>query len=154
MGAVTPVSREDLVEQLVELVDERLLRPLDALLETASIDSLRRLVGLTAKTWAGRLTDPDDEVAAATAAHLIGTLYGAGPFEPPRDWWRTPLGRVVLRSIGHPGAERVSYATAGAMLDITRQGVHDLAARGKLDRHPDGGVTTVSVRRRVLAHSG
>jgi hypothetical protein len=37
---------------------------------------------------------------------------------------------------------------AGAMLGVTRQGVHDLVSRGKLDRHPDGGVTTDSVRAR------
>jgi hypothetical protein len=155
MAAMTAVSREELAEHLADLVDERLLRPLEALLESAAIDSLRRLVVLNAKTWASRLTDPDDGVAAATATHLIATLYGgAGPFEPPRDWWRSPLGQVVLRRLGHPDVERVSYATAGTMLDITRQGVHDLTARGKLVRHADGGVTTASVRRRALAQSG
>jgi hypothetical protein len=35
------------------------------------------------------------------------------------------------------------------MLGMTRQGVHDLVSRGKLDRHPDGGVTTDSVRARL-----
>lgn len=151
--SVTSVSSEELVEQLVGLVDERLLRPLEALLESdAAIGSLRRWVGLSAKTWAARLADPDDDAAAATAAHLVDTLYGAGPFAPPGEWWRTPLGRVVLSRLGHPDAERVSYATAGAMLGITRQGVHDLAARGKLDRHRDGGVTVASVRRRAFAH--
>lgn len=154
MPAMNTVDREDLVVQLLELVDERLLRPLGALLESTAIDSLRRLVGLNAKTWAARLLDPDEDVAAAAAVHLLTSLYGAGPFDPPRDWWRTPLGLVVLRRLGHPTAARVSYATAGAMLGISRQGVHDLAARGKLERHPDGGVTTASVRRRALAHSG
>lgn len=149
------VSRDELVEQLVELVDERLLRPLEALLESdAAIGSLRRWVGLSAKTWAGRLTDADDDLAATTAAHLLATLYGAGRFDPPGDWWRTPLGQVVLQRLGHPDAERVSYATAGAMLGITRQGAHDLTVRGKLDRHPDGGVTAMSVRRRAVGHAG
>jgi len=37
---------------------------------------------------------------------------------------------------------------AGAMLGVTRQGVHDLVTRGKLARHPDGGVTVDSVRAR------
>lgn len=147
---MTAVNSEELVEQLVQLVDERFLRPLEALLESdTAIGSLRRWIGLSAKTWAARLTGPDDEVAAATAARLLGTLYGAGRFAPSAGWWRSPLGHVVLRRVGHPDAERVSYATAGAMLGITRQGAHDLAARGKLDRHPDGGVTVASVRRRA-----
>jgi hypothetical protein len=35
------------------------------------------------------------------------------------------------------------------MLGITRQGVHDLVTRGKLARHPDGGVKPESVRARL-----
>jgi hypothetical protein len=35
------------------------------------------------------------------------------------------------------------------MLGMTRQGVHDLVTRGKLARHPDGGVTVDSVRARL-----
>ena len=46
-------------------------------------------------------------------------------------------------------AESVSYATAGAMLGITRQGVHDLVRRGRLPRHPDGGVPSAAVRDRL-----
>jgi hypothetical protein len=35
------------------------------------------------------------------------------------------------------------------MLGVTRQAVHDLIQRGKLDRHPDGGVRVSSVRSRL-----
>ncbi|MGW1678342.1 hypothetical protein [Saccharopolyspora sp. NPDC002376] len=48
----------------------------------------------------------------------------------------------------------VSFSTAGAILGITRQGVHDLVSRGKLDRHPDGGVRTTSIRARLDLISG
>jgi len=47
----------------------------------------------------------------------------------------------------------VSYAVAGAMLGVTRQGVHDLVTRGKLARHPSGGVLTASVRDRLVQRS-
>ncbi|MFC7110608.1 hypothetical protein ACFQQB_65625 [Nonomuraea rubra] len=60
-----------------------------------------------------------------------------------------PLGRAVARGAGHPSATAVSYSTAGAMLGITRQGVHDLVKRGKLDKHPEGGVTTSSIHTRL-----
>ncbi|MDA3645146.1 hypothetical protein LZ318_27165 [Saccharopolyspora indica] len=68
--------------------------------------------------------------------------------------WRTPFGRVVARRLGHPCTDHVSFATAGAILGITRQGVHDLVNRGKLDRHPDGGVHTASIRARIDHISG
>lgn len=55
----------------------------------------------------------------------------------------------MLRRAGHPSAQAVSYSVAGAMLGVTRQGVHDLVTRGKLARHPDGGVTVDSVRARL-----
>jgi hypothetical protein len=60
-----------------------------------------------------------------------------------------PLGQVVLCRAGHPSAQAVSYSVAGAMFGMTRQGVHDLVTRGKLARHPDGGVTVDSVRARL-----
>ena len=80
----------------------------------------------------------------------MSTLYpGDRVFDPPLDWWRTPLGRVVATRVGHPAAESVTLATAGAMLGITRQGVHDLVRRGKLPRHPDGGVPSAAIRDRL-----
>ncbi|MBF9131844.1 hypothetical protein I0C86_23175 [Plantactinospora sp. S1510] len=93
----------------------------------------------------------DDREALGTAMRIASTLYpGDGPFEPPVDWWRSPLAQIIVRRVGHPAAESVSYAVAGAMLGITRQGVHDLVTRGKLTRHPDGGVLPSSVRDRLL----
>ena len=83
-------------------------------------------------------------------ARVIASLYpGDAPFAPPAEWWRTPLGQVALRRIGHPSVQTVPYSVAGAMLGITRQGVHDLVTRHKLERHPDGGVTVESIRARA-----
>ncbi|HMH94663.1 MAG TPA: hypothetical protein VK586_26710 [Streptosporangiaceae bacterium] len=47
----------------------------------------------------------------------------------------------------------MSYAVAGAMLGVTRQGVHDLVTRGKLARHPGGRVLTAGVRDRIVQRS-
>lgn len=55
----------------------------------------------------------------------------------------------MARRVGHPGAHVLSYAVAGAMLGITRQGVYDLAARGRLVRAAEGGMTVESVRTRL-----
>jgi hypothetical protein len=112
--------------------------------------ALRRLVRIRAGQWADAMRDGDDVTAVMTGARLIATLYpGDRAFDPPIDWWRTPLGQTIARRVGHPSADSVSYATAGAMLGISRQGVHDLVRRGRLPRHPDGGVPSSAIRDRL-----
>ncbi|WP_052848158.1 hypothetical protein [Streptomyces avicenniae] len=148
----TSREHDELAAELVALVRGRLLDPLEILLEEdpEELDVLRARVGTRARVWAARLLGDDSRAAAFTAMRLIGALYpGDGPFDPPAHWWGTALGRVVARRVGYPGVESVSLAVAGAMLGVTRQGVHDLVRRGKLDRHASGGVTTASVRARL-----
>jgi hypothetical protein len=148
-------ARTELVEQIVRLLDIRLLDPLEILLDgDDAVDAMRRLVRIRAGRWADEMLTGDDVAAVGVAARLISALYPADrAFDPPPEWWRTPVGRVVARRVGHPAAESVSYATAGAMLGISRQGVHDLVRRGRLPRHPDGGVPSSAIRDR-LRHSG
>lgn len=140
---------DDLARQLLDLMGGRLLDPLEILLDDPLTD-LREQCKLAAGSLAGRLLSPDDKVATHAVARVVGALYsGDDEFDPPADWWRTPLGRIVLIRVGHPYTETVSYAVAGAMLGVTRQGVHDLVTRNKLTRHPDGGVTVTSIRERI-----
>ncbi|MFF5109661.1 hypothetical protein [Streptosporangium sp. NPDC000509] len=84
----------------------------------------------------------------------MSALYPSDtPFDPPAGWWTTPFGQAVARRVGHPAAVAVPSSAAAAMLGITRQGVHDLASRGKLERHPDGGITTASIRARLAGRA-
>lgn len=144
-------SHAQLVDQLVRMVDIRLLDPLEILLEGDAVaDGVRTMVRIRAGTWARRMLHGDDQTAIGMIMRVVSALYpGDGPFDPPVDWWRTPMGQIVVRRVGHPTAESVSYPVAGAMLGITRQGVHDLVTRGKLVRHPDGGVVPDSIRDRL-----
>ncbi len=148
-------SRAELADQLIRLIDVRLVDPLDVLLDGhEAVRSARAAIGGRAGIWAHRLLHGTDAEAAGLIARLVASLYpGDRRFDPPAAWWGTPLGRVVVWRLGHPAADAVSYATAGAMLGITRQGVHDLVQRGKLLRHPDGGVAPASVRARFIATS-
>nr|WP_185034664.1 hypothetical protein [Actinomadura coerulea] len=132
------------------MLETRILDPLEILLASDEpLGPIRDRLRVEAEVWAAQLLGPDRERATLTAARLIGVLFpGDGPFDPPASWWRTALGRAVARTAAHPAAA-VSFSTAGAMLGITRQGVHDLVRRGKLDRDPDGGVTTSSIRERL-----
>lgn len=132
-------------------MDVRLLDPLEILLDgDEAVGSARTVVSRRAEAWASVMLGPDEQAAVRMIARVISSLYPQdGPFEPPAEWWRTPLGQVVLRRAGHPSAQAVSYSVAGAMLGITRQGVHDLVTRHKLERHPEGGVTVESVRARA-----
>ncbi|GIJ78398.1 hypothetical protein SAMN05443287_10110 [Micromonospora phaseoli] len=145
-------GNEELVGQLIRLIDIRLLDPLEILVDGHhAIDSLRTVVHEQAHSWATTMVSGGDQAAYGVIVRAISTLYPSdGPFNPPLDWWRTPLGQIVARRVGHPTAESVSYAVAGAMLGITRQGVHDLASRGKLARHAEGGVLSAAVRDRLL----
>lgn len=97
----------------------------------------------------------DDERAIGLIMRIVAALYPSDTtFDPPVDWWRTPMGQVVAMRVGHPTATRVPYPVAGAMLGISKQGVHDLVTRGKLDRHQDGGVVPSSIRDRIRQTAG
>jgi hypothetical protein len=141
-------AHEELARDLNRLVEARVLGPVDVLF---GLDKdLRRRAFEAVLVWTEELLGPDDDAARTTAIRLVSTLFPADePFTPPAEWWTTPFGRAVLLRAGHPNAEAVSFTVAAAMLGISRQGVHDLARRGKVQPHPDGGVTVDSVRARL-----
>ncbi|UCM87179.1 hypothetical protein [Streptomyces marincola] len=147
----TTEDHAELVADLVRVLETRILDPLEILLASdALLEPVRARLRVEAEVWAAQLLGADRKRATATAARLIGALFpGDAPFDPPASWWRTALGRAVARATGHPSAAAVSYSTAGAILGITRQGVHDLVKRGKLARDSGGGVTTSSIRDRL-----
>jgi hypothetical protein len=144
-------TRGELREQLVQLVETRCVDPLEILLQDAgTLRDLREQIHDQATAWSRQLLEGGDDEAAALIVRLIAALYPSDQgFDPPLDWWRTPMGRLMARRIGHPTATRLPYPVAGAMLGISKQGVHDLVSRGKLARHPDGGVLPASVRDRL-----
>jgi hypothetical protein len=140
-------SRE-LASHLAAVIGARLLDPLEILLES-DLDEMRTRVRARSAELAERLLGDDEKTATFTAIRLVATLYPSDePFRPTVTWWGTPLGQTVARLVGHPSAESLSFAEAGAMLGITRQAVHDLVVRNKLERHPSGGVTNASVQAR------
>jgi hypothetical protein len=141
----------ELAGELVRLMETRIVDPLEILFESDDqVRPIRKRLRIEAEVWAAQLLGPDDKLAVRTAARLIAAVFpGDEPFDPPQAWWRSAFGQAVARRAGHPGAAAVPYVTAAAMLGITRQGVHDLVKRAKLERHPDGGVTTESVRARL-----
>ena len=151
-------SRSELTDDIVRLVEIRALDPLEILLDGhETVRAMRDVVAGRAGIWAHRMLNGTDAEAVGAIMRLVTAVYPSdGAFDPPVDWWRSPLGRVLAWRVGHPTAESVSYAVAGAMLGITRQGVHDLVTRRKLVRHPDGGVTPASVRERLIGtqHTG
>lgn len=155
MDDATTAAHVELVGQLAGLAESRLLDPLEILTgDDELVRPVRERVRADAQMWAAQLLGPDDRVARHAGARMISAFYpGDGPFEMPAEWWRTPLGRVVARRMGHPSREAVSYAEAAAMLGITRQGVHDLVRRNKLDRHPEEGITAASIQARLRSRN-
>ncbi|MDP9848631.1 hypothetical protein [Streptosporangium lutulentum] len=152
-----PDERRALAEDLRRIVGSRVLDPLDILLGAddpfgaSESERLRERLEARSRAWADVLFGQDDQKAAYLAIRLVSALYPSdAPFDPPVGWWSTPLGRAVARRAGHPSASAVPVSVAAAMLGITRQGVHDLLRRRKLDRAAsDGGVTTSSIHARL-----
>lgn len=146
-----PLSRTELAEHLNRVVTSRLLDPLAILLESEAVVATPRAgLAAAARGWADTLLGTDVEAARTLAMRFVAVLYPQDePVEPDRRVWATPLGRVVAWRLGYPGRHAVPYETAGAMLGITRQGVGDLVNRGKLRRHPDGGVAVSSIQERL-----
>ncbi|MEV0732345.1 hypothetical protein [Polymorphospora sp. NPDC050346] len=119
----------------------RVVAALDGLLGPAAPPTAAKLPACAA-AWAAQL-DTDGYYAERVARHLVDVLWPT--VDPPTEWWRTPLGRAVARTIGHPRAEVVSYAVAGAMTGVSKQYIGKLVAAGRLSPGPAGGVTTASV---------
>lgn len=108
-----------------------------------------RTIAQRAGELAAQLTqDYDDRLAAQTATDVMCALWPDG-VDPPHEWWHSPLGRLVARSVGREDAETVSHSVAAAMLGVHRGTVAQLVHRGTLDRHPDGGVLRSSVMQRL-----
>jgi hypothetical protein len=152
-------ERQALAEDLRRIIGSRLLDALDILFNPDELsgqrERLRGLLEVKSRAWADTLCGEDDRAAAFLAIRLVSALYpGDEPFDPPAVWWDTPLGRAVARHAGHPAAVAVPVSVAAAMLGITRQGVHDLARRRKLDRAPDGAITTASIQARLSRSRG
>ena len=149
-------ERRALAEDLRRIVGSRVLDPLDILFGEDDVfgvsdsERLRERLEAKSRAWAEVLFGEDDQKAAYLAIRLVSALYPSdAPFDPPAGWWGTPLGRAVARRAGHPSASAVPASVAAAMLGITRQGVHDLVRRGKLDRDPDGAIATASIHARL-----
>ncbi|MBW8803398.1 MAG: hypothetical protein JF587_06005 [Catenulisporales bacterium] len=138
----------ELARDLERVVEARVLGPFDLLFGLE--DAVRRRARESIMDWTEALLGSDDDAARTTAMRLVSTLFPADvPFDPPPTWWGSPFGRAVLLRAGHPSSDAVPFTVAAAMLGISRQGVHDLARRGKVQAHPDGGVTVESVRGRL-----
>jgi hypothetical protein len=141
------VSPADVERQIGEELD-RVAHPIWFLLAPDLLAEMESRIASHARAMAGQLAqDEDDRLAAQTVIDLMTVCYADR--DPDSDWWRTPLGRLVARSIGADDAEAVSRSVAAAMLGVHPGTVAQLVHRGRLDRHPDGGITRASVLMRL-----
>lgn len=128
-------------EQLAEALHDHVGR----LVGLLGVDAynLAAQIELRAEIAVAQLRSDHGRLAAETAQSVLKLLWGDCPV--PDEWWPTPLGRLVAQSYGMPGAEAVSMSVAAARLGVSKTWVQKLADAGRLDRHPDGGITVVSV---------
>ena len=105
------------------------------------------------RVFAAKLCSDDDRLAAEAVLTLICARWPLAA-EPPPPWWRTPVGRMVARSVGRYATEAVTRSVAAAMLGVHPDTVARLVARGTLVRHPDGGIVRASVLARLADGGG
>lgn len=149
---MTTTAMAAVAVQLQDELDRAIAAPAGALLGLDLAEVLSERIAARADLLAGQLCqDGDDRLAAQTVIDIMAALW---PSCAPEDcgeaeWWRTPLGRMCARSLGHSDSDAVTYSVAAAMLGVARGTVSTLASRGTLDRHPDGGITRASVLLRL-----
>ena len=145
---MTDSNTAAVADQLAGALDNYIVGALEAIGALDLAAMTRERIAETAPTLAASLCSDDDEVAAQTVIDLAGVAW---PEEPEPVWWRTPVGRMVGRSVGRDDTESVSYSVAAAMLGVATGTVKSMMARERtdLDRHPDGGLTRASVLARI-----
>ena len=141
------MSASEVEQQLYDALEQRVVGALEALGLLDLADEARRRLDSTVPVLAAQLVqDGDDRLSAQTVIDLAGVAWD---IDPAPEWWHTPLGRLVARSVGCEDSEVVSHSVAAAMLGVHRGTISQLVHRGTLDRHPDGGVARASVLARL-----
>lgn len=102
-------------------------------------DALRCQLGGAESGWA--------EAMGRNAAELIVADLTEVTERNTSAFWSSPLGRACGWWLGGPGEATagVSLAIAGAIIGMSRQGIHEARGKGKFANVP-GGVTAASVR--------
>lgn len=137
---------DDVRAQLLDEVGAR-VSALGALLGPDMAMRLDRAVTARVATWAAQMCqEEDDRLAAQTVIDVMCVLWTT---DPPHNWWPTPLGRVVARSLATDDTETVSQSVAAEMLGVHRGTVAQMAFRGTLDQHSDGSVLRSAVFARL-----
>lgn len=134
------------VDQLADLLANRAIHLSGLLGDQEAGACLASVANDRARVLLAQLEHGDAHERQQVAIDILTVAWGDG--EPPADWWRTPLGRAVAVA-ATDDTGRLSYAEAGRILGITRQSARELAKAGRLDQHPDGGVTRASVMARL-----
>jgi len=146
------MSLDDVTAQLVDELDRAICVPVRSLLGLDLDDLLGERIRARAPGIAAQLCqDEDDALAAETVIDIMGCLW---PNCAPEDggeaeWWRSPLGRMCARSLGHADSDAVTLSVAAAMLGVHPGTVARYVHDGRLEKHPDGGITRASVLLRL-----
>lgn len=134
---------QTLADQVHDLLLDRAARLADIIGGPDLRAHLEQHVEQRIHTLVGMLVAGSDREVAELVADLFALAHGDN--EPPPEWWRTPLGGVVARSIGADDSAAVTPTVAARMLGVHEQTPYKWVAAGRLDRHPDGGITRASV---------
>lgn len=148
-----PREQRELAEQIAGELDKHLhalagLFGLDLYLEHQDRPPAR------AEELAAQLLSGDEKLAAQIVVDMAGVIIPDN-LAADDDWWTTPLGRAVAKSVGHPTETHVSYSQAAAILGRTRGRVGQLVHDGTLPYDSEhGGIPVEAVKGLLNGHSG
>lgn len=134
-----------LQDDLIESVGQR-SDALAVLLGSDLMIDMARRIEDRAPQWAAVLaSDDDDSERADLVVDLMNLLWG--DCAPDPEWWQTDLGTACARSLGNEHAQSWTHSIAAGWLGVTTGTIAQLAHRGTLAKHPDGGLVPADVIR-------
>lgn len=127
---------DDLVEQILDViggVSEGFGLLLEAGMGVRALDNVRQAAREGAEVWARVLSNPADDNAPFVANNLLKAAFGG---RPPAEFWRSPLGQLLIARDAFP-AGPISRSEAAAALGITIQGARKRWEARSLARYRD-----------------
>jgi hypothetical protein len=94
---------------------------------------------------ANDLQDDDKTIVTAASQAVVAALFGNG--EPLLEWWTsTPMGTICAKALlDEHQPISWSYGIAADTLGLAKSTISTVAARGRITKHPRGGLVPASV---------
>lgn len=109
---------------------KRLTVVLEAGADPKVSSDIRRVVRGAAEVWARKLLNPSDDTAPFVANNIVAIATHGD--RPSPEFWRTPLGQLLIGRGGFPRGGAVSRVEAAAVFGVTTERIRRMTVAGDL----------------------